>query len=58
MIVHVSLPNIQSIQLIGVYAQGNLFSFYELCRNFKWTIEDEKVSEKVHIFPFFFLVNV
>lgn len=25
------------------YLQGNLFSFYELCRDYKWTIDDEKV---------------
>ncbi|KAL5718155.1 hypothetical protein ACHQM5_011091 [Ranunculus cassubicifolius] len=24
-------------------AEGNLFSFYELCKNFLWTIDDEKV---------------
>ncbi|KAF9590251.1 hypothetical protein IFM89_032029 [Coptis chinensis] len=24
-------------------AEGNLFSFYELCKNFNWIIEDEKV---------------
>ncbi|CBI34863.3 unnamed protein product, partial [Vitis vinifera] len=23
--------------------QGDLFSFYELCKNYKWTVEDEKV---------------
>ncbi|PIA51702.1 hypothetical protein AQUCO_01100520v1 [Aquilegia coerulea] len=23
--------------------EGNLFSFYELCKNFKWIIEDEKI---------------
>ncbi|OVA20622.1 Bacterial Ig-like [Macleaya cordata] len=23
--------------------QGNLFSFYELCKNYKWTIEDDQV---------------
>ncbi|KAF5204727.1 Nuclear pore membrane glycoprotein [Thalictrum thalictroides] len=25
--------------------EGNLFSFYELCKNFKWIIEDEKILE-------------
>ncbi|XP_077228958.1 embryo defective 3012 isoform X2 [Tasmannia lanceolata] len=24
-------------------SEGNLFSFYELCKNYKWTIEDEQV---------------
>lgn len=25
------------------FPEGDLFSFYELCRSYKWTIEDEKV---------------
>ncbi|XP_059670096.1 nuclear pore complex protein GP210 isoform X2 [Cornus florida] len=25
------------------FSEGNLFSFYELCKNYNWTIEDEKV---------------
>ncbi|CAK9176162.1 unnamed protein product [Ilex paraguariensis] len=24
-------------------SEGNLFSFYELCKNYKWTVEDEEV---------------
>ncbi|KAA8548147.1 hypothetical protein F0562_004591 [Nyssa sinensis] len=43
--------NVQSEQLaVGrempifpSFSEGNLFSFYELCKNYKWTIEDEKV---------------
>ncbi|KAL5860539.1 hypothetical protein ACOSQ4_001835 [Xanthoceras sorbifolium] len=43
--------NVQSEQLaVGrempiypLFPEGNLFSFYELCKNYKWTIEDEKV---------------
>lgn len=26
------------------YHQGNMFSFYELCRNYQWTVEDGKVD--------------
>uniref|UniRef100_A0A5B7BTW7 BIG2 domain-containing protein n=1 Tax=Davidia involucrata TaxID=16924 RepID=A0A5B7BTW7_DAVIN len=43
--------NVQSDQLaVGrempifpSFSEGNLFSFYELCKNYKWSIEDEKV---------------
>lgn len=43
--------NVQSEQLaVGhdmpiypVFAEGDLFSFYELCKNYQWTAEDEKV---------------
>ncbi|XP_038715182.1 nuclear pore complex protein GP210 isoform X2 [Tripterygium wilfordii] len=43
--------NVQSKQLsIGndmpiypFFPEGNLFSFYELCKDYKWTVEDEKV---------------
>ncbi|KAK0591220.1 hypothetical protein LWI29_037217 [Acer saccharum] len=43
--------NVQSEQLaVGrempiypLFPEGNLFSFYELCKNYNWTIEDEKV---------------
>ncbi|PSS30358.1 Nuclear pore complex protein [Actinidia chinensis var. chinensis] len=45
------LLNVQSDQLaVGrempifpSFSEGNLFSFYELCRTYKWTIHDEKV---------------
>lgn len=47
----VMILNVQSEQLgVGrempiypVSHEGDLFSFYELCRNYQWTIEDEKV---------------
>ncbi|XP_028091019.1 nuclear pore complex protein GP210 isoform X1 [Camellia sinensis] len=43
--------NVQSDQLaVGrempifpYFSEGNLFSFYELCKNYQWTIDDEKV---------------
>ncbi|KAK4603548.1 hypothetical protein RGQ29_012174 [Quercus rubra] len=43
--------NVQSDQLgVGrempiypVFPEGHLFSFYELCKNYQWTVEDEKV---------------
>ena len=35
------------------YCQGNLFSFYELCKNYQWTIEDEKVWFYIQIYLFF-----
>ncbi|XP_039138500.1 nuclear pore complex protein GP210 isoform X1 [Dioscorea cayenensis subsp. rotundata] len=43
--------NLQSDQLcVGcgmpifpTFREGNLFSFYEICKDYKWTIEDEKV---------------
>ncbi|GAV68566.1 RRM_1 domain-containing protein/Big_2 domain-containing protein [Cephalotus follicularis] len=31
------------IKLNGDSQFGDLFSFYELCKNYKWTVEDEKV---------------
>ncbi|XP_062106942.1 nuclear pore complex protein GP210 isoform X1 [Humulus lupulus] len=45
------LLNVQSEQLaVGrempiypLFSEGDLFSFYELCRNYQWTVEDEKV---------------
>ncbi|XP_052195537.1 nuclear pore complex protein GP210 isoform X2 [Diospyros lotus] len=54
--VNVGIPssmilNVQSDQLaidhempiFPYFPEGNLFSFYELCKNYKWTIDDEKV---------------
>ncbi|KAJ4729295.1 nuclear pore complex protein [Melia azedarach] len=43
--------NVQSEQLAvdrempihPLFPEGDLFSFYELCRNYNWTVEDEKV---------------
>ncbi|KAF5943411.1 hypothetical protein HYC85_017488 [Camellia sinensis] len=43
--------NVQSDQLaVGrempifpYFSEGNLFSFYELCKNYQWTVDDEKV---------------
>lgn len=43
------------------YNQGDLFSFYELCTNYHWSIEDEKVglhSFFVTNFFFFFLIYI
>ncbi|XAR51910.1 hypothetical protein NMG60_11006706 [Bertholletia excelsa] len=53
--------NVQSDQLaVGhempifpSFSEGNLFSFYEVCKNYKWNIDDEKVlsfqvAEKLH----------
>ncbi|KAI6671315.1 hypothetical protein NL676_006200 [Syzygium grande] len=28
-----------------LFSEGDLFSLYEICKNYKWTIEDEKVLE-------------
>ncbi|KAE8021482.1 hypothetical protein FH972_007367 [Carpinus fangiana] len=47
----VMILNVQSEQLgVGrdmpiypVCPEGDLFSFYELCKNYQWTVEDEKV---------------
>ncbi|KAF5479668.1 hypothetical protein F2P56_000470 [Juglans regia] len=47
----VMILNVQSEQLgVGcempiypVFPEGDLFSFYELCKNYQWTVEDEKV---------------
>lgn len=67
--------NVQSEQLaIGhdmpIYpslSKGNLFSFYELCKNYEWTVEDEKVlsfkaaeplHEVKHGVPFALLGNI
>lgn len=57
-IVKVGIPssavlNVQSEQLavdrrMPIYpslSEGNLFSFYELCNNFKWTVEDKDVLD-------------
>ncbi|CAN4080170.1 unnamed protein product [Withania somnifera] len=46
-----AMLNVQSEQLavgrqIPIFpslSEGNVFSFYELCRNYKWTINDEEV---------------
>ncbi|KAL9246241.1 hypothetical protein vseg_019803 [Gypsophila vaccaria] len=46
-----AILNVQSKELcVGCYmpifpllSEGNVFSFYELCKDYKWTIEDEKV---------------
>nr|XP_016476217.1 PREDICTED: nuclear pore complex protein GP210-like [Nicotiana tabacum] len=46
-----AMLNVQSEQLavgrqIPIFpslSEGNLFSFYELCRNYKWAIDDEEV---------------
>lgn len=65
----VAMLNVQSEQLaVGrdtpifpSLSEGNLFSFYELCKNYKWTIEDEGVlgfeaidylHGKNHMIPF------
>nr|GMC67213.1 nuclear pore complex protein GP210 [Ipomoea batatas]GME06981.1 nuclear pore complex protein GP210 [Ipomoea batatas] len=64
-----AMLNVQSEQLaVGRHmpifpslSEGNLFSFYELCKNYKWTIEDEGVlgfeavdylHGKNHMIPF------
>ncbi|RDX93240.1 Nuclear pore complex protein GP210, partial [Mucuna pruriens] len=31
------------LPIYPLFPEGNLFSFYELCKNYQWTIEDEKV---------------
>ncbi|XP_019442522.1 PREDICTED: nuclear pore complex protein GP210 [Lupinus angustifolius] len=31
------------LPIYPLFPKGNLFSFYELCKNYQWTIEDEKV---------------
>ncbi|KAF8399768.1 hypothetical protein HHK36_015638 [Tetracentron sinense] len=37
------MPIFPSLPEASITALGNLFSFYELCKNYKWTIEDQKV---------------
>ncbi|MED6133436.1 hypothetical protein PIB30_028200 [Stylosanthes scabra] len=33
----------RKLPVYPLFPEGNLFSFYELCKNYHWTIEDEKV---------------
>jgi nuclear pore complex protein Nup210 len=33
----------RSIPIFPYLSQGNLFSFYEVCNNYKWTVEDEHI---------------
>ncbi|XP_061357530.1 nuclear pore complex protein GP210 isoform X2 [Gastrolobium bilobum] len=33
----------RKLPIYPLFPEGNLFSFYELCKNYQWTIEDEKV---------------
>ncbi|KAL6506124.1 hypothetical protein OROHE_022653 [Orobanche hederae] len=33
----------RELPIYPLFPEGNLFSFYELCQSYKWTIEDEKV---------------
>lgn len=54
--VNVQVPSSMSLNFVNIQlgigrelsvfpksTEGDLFSFYELCRNYKWTIEDEQV---------------
>lgn len=54
--VNVQVPSSMSLNVVNIQlgigrelsvfpksTEGDLFSFYELCRNYKWTIEDEQV---------------
>ncbi|KAI4350639.1 hypothetical protein L6164_005077 [Bauhinia variegata] len=41
------------LPIYPLFPEGNLFSFHELCKNYRWTIEDEKVlsfkeAESIH----------
>ncbi|XP_045812556.1 nuclear pore complex protein GP210 isoform X2 [Trifolium pratense] len=41
------------LPIYPLFPEGNLFSFYELCKSYQWTIEDEqvlsfKVAESLH----------
>ncbi|XP_058778625.1 nuclear pore complex protein GP210 isoform X1 [Vicia villosa] len=43
----------RKLPIYPLFPEGNLFSFYELCKNYQWTVEDEKVlnfrvSESLH----------
>ncbi|RYR07176.1 hypothetical protein Ahy_B05g074493 isoform E [Arachis hypogaea] len=33
----------RKLPIYPLFPEGNLFSFYELCKNYHWTIEDEKI---------------
>ncbi|XP_039691001.1 nuclear pore complex protein GP210 isoform X3 [Medicago truncatula] len=33
----------RKLPIYPLFPEGNLFSFYELCKSYQWTIEDEKV---------------
>ncbi|KAL2335736.1 hypothetical protein Fmac_016949 [Flemingia macrophylla] len=33
----------RKLPIYPLFPEGTLFSFYELCKNYRWTIEDEKV---------------
>ncbi|KAH7510680.1 hypothetical protein FEM48_ZijujUnG0099600 [Ziziphus jujuba var. spinosa] len=33
----------REMQIYPLFSEGNMFSFYELCRNYQWTVEDGKV---------------
>ncbi|BAU00962.1 hypothetical protein VIGAN_11010600 [Vigna angularis var. angularis] len=33
----------RKLPIYPLFPEGTLFSFYELCKNYQWTIEDEKV---------------
>ncbi|KAF5943412.1 hypothetical protein HYC85_017489 [Camellia sinensis] len=33
----------REMPLFPYFSAGNLFSFYELCKNYQWTVDDEKV---------------
>lgn len=65
--VNVQVPSSMSLNFVNIQlgigrelsvfpksTEGDLFSFYELCRNYKWTIEDEQVlvfrkNEAAHV---------
>ncbi|KAJ7974628.1 Nuclear pore complex protein [Quillaja saponaria] len=33
----------REMSIYPLFPEGNLFSFYELCKSYQWTVEDEKV---------------
>lgn len=34
----------RKLPIYPLFPEGNLFSFYELCKSYRWTIEDEKTA--------------
>ncbi|GMP75761.1 hypothetical protein CsSME_00032736 [Camellia sinensis var. sinensis] len=41
--VRVGIPSSVKLNAQSDQLAGNLFSFYELCKNYQWTVDDEKV---------------
>ncbi|KAL6532745.1 hypothetical protein OROGR_013705 [Orobanche gracilis] len=38
----------RELPIYPLFPEGNLFSFYELCKSYQWTIEDEKFINRLH----------